>query len=147
MVPARFIQLESLPLTPNGKIDRRAIPPLSADSENSAVTPQTPRNDIERFLIELWSQVLRVQNVSLDANFFDLGGDSLSLVTVHSKLQKSLHKEVALTDLFEFTTIRQLAQRLAEQGKNGHLSEAQQLARAQRNAFARHRELQSKGER
>jgi amino acid adenylation domain-containing protein len=146
MVPARFIQLGSLPSTPNGKIDRRALPLTSMDSDNSAIIPQPPGNDVERFLVELWSQVLRVQHVSLDANFFDLGGDSLSLVTVHSKLQKSLDKKVALTDLFEFTTIRQLAHHLVEQGKNGHLSEAQVRARAQRNAFARHRELQPKGE-
>jgi acyl carrier protein len=135
-----------LPSTPNGKIDRRALPLTSMDSDNSAIIPQPPGNDVERFLVELWSQVLRVQHVSLDANFFDLGGDSLSLVTVHSKLQKSLDKKVALTDLFEFTTIRQLAHHLVEQGKNGHLSEAQVRARAQRNAFARHRELQPKGE-
>ncbi len=64
--------------------------------------------------MELWRGVLRVERVGLDDNFFDIGGDSLLLVAVHSNLQKMLNIEIPVTDLFEFTTVRTLGKHLRE---------------------------------
>jgi hypothetical protein len=78
--------------------------------------------------------------VGLDDNFFDLGGDSLLLVAVHSNLQKILQTEISLTDLFEFATIRKLAQHLGHlESQTASLSDVQERAQRQREAFTRFR--------
>jgi hypothetical protein len=78
--------------------------------------------------------------VGLDDNFFDLGGDSLLLVAVHSNLQKMLQTEIALTDLFEFATVRKLAQHLGNaKSVTVSLSDVQDRAKQQRESFLRFR--------
>jgi acyl carrier protein len=94
----------------------------------------------------VWKRVLRVERAGLDDNFFDLGGDSLLLLAVHSNLQKTLHIEIPITDLFEFTTVRTLAARLIkQQPAPPSFSDVQQQAQKQREAFARERERRSGG--
>lgn len=140
MVPAIFVSLVSLPLSANGKVDRAALPApeLAGSALESAESPAT---QLEKTLSELWARILRVDRIGLDDNFFDLGGDSLMIVAVHSNLQKTLNAEVPVTDLFEFTTIRTLARHLGA-GKPAapSLAEVQSQARKQREAFARQRE-------
>ena len=76
MVPSFFIQLAKLPLTPNGKIDRKALPgPVG--NLNPGIEYKAPRNDIERKLLEIWREVLKVERVGIHDNFFELGGHSL----------------------------------------------------------------------
>ena len=92
----------------------------------------------------MWKRVLRVERAGLDDNFFDLGGDSLLLLAVHSNLQKTLHIEIPITDLFEFTTVRTLAARLIkQQPAPPSFSDVRQQAQKQREAFARERERRS----
>jgi aryl carrier-like protein len=82
----------------------------------------------------------------MDDNFFDLGGDSLLLVAVHSNLQKILHTDISLTDLFEFATIRKLSQHLSQaQTSSASLSAEQERAQRQREAFTRFRGRSSGG--
>lgn len=76
----------------------------------------------------------------MDSNFFDLGGNSLMLVAVHSNLQKTLNAQIQITDLFEFTTVRSLARHLVGNNVTRSVSlEVQERAQKQREAFARHR--------
>jgi len=94
----------------------------------------------------LWKRVLRLERVGLDDNFFDLGGDSLLLLAVHSNLQKGLQVELPVTDLFEFTTVRTLAARLNKlQPTARSFSDVEQQAQQQREAFARQRQRHSGG--
>jgi hypothetical protein len=84
--------------------------------------------------------------VGLDQNFFDLGGDSLLLVAVHSNLQKILQKQIPLTDLFEFSTIRKLAQHLGGTDSASAIeSDVQEIGQRQREAFTRFRSRRSGG--
>ncbi len=137
MVPAQFVSLHSLPLSPNGKVDRAALPnPVLAGQNGAAAEPSF--NELEQSLVDLWRRVLRVERVGLDDNFFDLGGDSLLLVSVHSSLQKMRTAEIPVTDLFEFTTVRTLAKHLgrADGGGPSFSGMQQQAQKAARSVCA-----------
>jgi len=67
---------------------------------------------VENLILTVWSDVLGVPIIDSDENFFDLGGDSLLLMKVHSRLEKLLGIKIEIVDLFEFTTVRTLSDRL-----------------------------------
>jgi amino acid adenylation domain-containing protein len=143
MVPALFVAMDALPLSPNGKVDRAALPAPVSEAVASAELPKT---QLEQSIADLWKHILQASRVGLDDNFFDLGGDSLLLVAVHSNLQKMLHVEIPVTDLFEFTTVRALGRHLSEQKPVGlSLVEARDRAQKQRDAFTRSRERHAGG--
>lgn len=146
MVPAHFIALSSIPLSPNGKVDRAALSRMDV-AINNTQSSEIGQTHLERDLQSLWCRILRISQAGLDDNFFDLGGDSLLLVAVHSNLQKMLSLDISITDLFEFTTIRKLARHIAEKEKEApSLSAVQQQAYQQREAFARFRQQQTGNE-
>ncbi|MGH9454409.1 MAG: amino acid adenylation domain-containing protein, partial [Terriglobia bacterium] len=147
MVPALFVPMASMPLSPNGKVDRTAMPAPVFTPENDGSTA-LPTTRLEQTIADLWKRVVRVDRVGLDDNFFDLGGDSLLLVAVHSNLQKVLQIEIEVTDLFEFTTVRILARHLSRKAPvSPSFSEVQQQALKQRQAFQRERERRVGGAR
>jgi amino acid adenylation domain-containing protein len=145
MVPSLFVALESLPLSTNGKVDRSALPAPVFGAADGAST-EGPTNELDQTVLDLWRRVLRVERVGLDDNFFDIGGDSLLLVAVHSNLQKLLKIEIPVTDLFEYTTVRTLGKHLREEAPaQASFSGVQQQAQKQREAFARKRERHGGG--
>lgn len=144
MIPAAFVQLAALPLSPNGKVDRAALPRLPANAETAEVGT-TDATGIEKSVTELWKRVLRLETVGLDENFFDVGGDSLAIIALHSNLQKSLGIEISVTDLFEFTTIRTLARHLEAKDQGNRLTDVQQQAAKQREAFERQKRVRAGG--
>jgi amino acid adenylation domain-containing protein len=147
MVPVLFVPLSSLPLSEHGKIDRAALAKLDIHTNRDAAPLSPAGTELERTLAQLWQRILTIPSVGLDDNFFDLGGDSLSLVAVHSNLQKTLQTQISLTDLFEFTTIRKLAKHLSHlQSQSTAESDPQERARRQREAFIRFRNRNSGGE-
>jgi aspartate racemase len=143
IVPALFVAMDSLPLSSNGKVDRAALPvPLS----ETPTSTEPPKTTLEQNIADLWKRILHTKRMGLDDNFFDLGGDSLLLVAVHSNLQKMLHLEIPVTDLFEFTTVRTLARHLDERKPSGcSLGEPRERAQKQRDAFTRSRERRACG--
>jgi len=112
MVPAQFVFIDSLPLTANGKIDRNALPAALSESEISVSAAVEQTTELEAALIEIFADVLGVQQIPLTANFFDLGAHSLLIAEVHSRLQERLAREISLVDLFEFPTVASLARHL-----------------------------------
>jgi acyl carrier protein len=147
MVPAFFVALPSFPLSEHGKVDRAALAKLEVSLKQDSASVGPDSSHLERTLAELWQRILRVPQVGLDDNFFDLGGDSLLLVAVHSNLQKILRTEIPFTDLFEFATIRKLAQHLGHvQSPAPPLSDAENRAYRQREAFVRFRGRRPGGE-
>lgn len=136
MLPAFFVRLDSLPLTSNGKIDRAALPAPDAQGPTQPPAPQA--SSVEERILAIWKGVLQLDQISLDDNFFDLGGDSLLIVAAHSQLQKALQTQIEVTDLFEFTTVRALARHLGDSKPAVPLlSGAQLQAQKQREAFAK----------
>ncbi|MGB8509561.1 MAG: amino acid adenylation domain-containing protein, partial [Pyrinomonadaceae bacterium] len=108
MLPAAIVLLNNIPLTANGKIDYKALP-LPEEGEAAAkydyVAPMTP---VEEVLVQVWSQVLRVERVGIHDNFFELGGDSiLSIQIIARAAQRGLRLSPKL--LFQHQTVAQLA--------------------------------------
>jgi amino acid adenylation domain-containing protein/non-ribosomal peptide synthase protein (TIGR01720 family) len=112
LVPSVFVSLASLPLTPNGKIDHAALPKPSATRGLDAAYV-APEIGLEAEVAAAWKEVLGVEHVGIDDNFFDLGGHSLLLVKVHERLKSLATGELPVAALFEFPTVRSLAAHLA----------------------------------
>lgn len=140
MVPARFVWVDAFPLNPSGKIDRAALPDPGSSRPLSGATFRRPETTLEKSLAELWQQVLQIDAVGIDDPFFEVGGDSLSLVRVHALLETRGFTNLPVAELFEFATIRELAARL-EQKPVVDAAPADDRALRQRAAMARRRSL------
>ncbi|HKV36205.1 MAG TPA: non-ribosomal peptide synthase/polyketide synthase [Pyrinomonadaceae bacterium] len=115
MVPSYFVLLAEMPLTPNGKVDRKRLPaPEQARSETCYVAPRT---ETERTVAKIWAEVLRVEQVGVEDNFFESGGHSLLATQVVSRLRAALQTEVPLRWLFEQPTCAALAAHIDKVGK------------------------------
>jgi amino acid adenylation domain-containing protein len=121
MVPALVIGLEALPMTPSGKVDRGALPRPAGDAWLEGASFAAPKTEMERLIAAVWCELLQLDQVGLHDNFFDLGGHSLLLLQVHSRLQSLLGRPLAMVDLFRFPTVDALAAhlRLPEPGAAG----------------------------
>lgn len=108
MVPTAIVLLAALPLTPNGKIDRQALPApeAPADLAPTAALPQTPT---EAVLAAIWGELLGIETLGRQANFFDLGGHSLLATQVIARIRTAFAVELAVRTLFEAPTIAELA--------------------------------------
>ncbi|WP_233166665.1 non-ribosomal peptide synthetase, partial [Archangium sp. Cb G35] len=111
MVPSAFVVLSALPLTSNGKVDRKSLPPPEA-SALSQRTFLAPRTDTERALADIWAQLLRVEKVGLEDDFFALGGHSLLATQAVSRVRSALGVELPLRVLFEASTLSALSARV-----------------------------------
>lgn len=140
MLPSAYVPLTALPLNPNGKVDRSALRAPVPESNQSAV--EARGSHLEEVIAGVWKKILCTERVGLDDNFFDLGGDSLLLVSVHSSLQKLLNTGIKITDLFAYTTIRSLAKNLGS--ATASFDGAYERAQKQRSAFARQRNAMQK---
>jgi amino acid adenylation domain-containing protein len=109
MIPAVFIELQSMPLLPSGKIDRSALPSPSPGSLAKRRTIVNGRSEIEKRLTSIWEEVLGRGDVSINDNFFDLGGHSLGGLRVLARVRRDFHVDVPIRSLFEGPTIADLA--------------------------------------
>ncbi|WNG27711.1 amino acid adenylation domain-containing protein [Cystobacter fuscus] len=109
MVPEAVVWLTELPLNTSGKVDVARLPrPIRTDLVGrSGFT--APGSELERRIAAVWSEVLGTQDVGAHDNFFDLGGNSLSLARLHSRLVAELGRDIAIVDLFEHPTVAALA--------------------------------------
>nr|QEO73559.1 condensation domain-containing protein [uncultured bacterium] len=112
MVPAGFVAITQLPLTPNGKVDRRALPEPDAvvDTGTPYVPPRTP---VEAQLAEAWAELLGVDRVGVEDDFFDLGGDSILSIRAISRARDVLGVELSPRQLFDTPTVAALAGMIA----------------------------------
>jgi amino acid adenylation domain-containing protein len=109
MIPSNFVFLKSLPLNANGKIDRARLPaPDEARPELQRLFV-APRTVVEKELANIWAELLKLSEVGIHDNFFDLGGQSLLATQVVSRIRKTFNCELVLRSLFESPTIAQLA--------------------------------------
>jgi len=121
MVPGVFVVLEQMPLTVNGKLDKRALPEPGHERPRLKQQFVPPRNEAEKTITEIWCEVLKLDSVGIEDNFFEIGGHSLLLIEVSGKLKQRLGLEVPVVELFGNPTISALAQFLSHT-QNGHLA-------------------------
>ncbi|AQA21191.1 D-alanine--poly(phosphoribitol) ligase, subunit 1 [Rhodococcus sp. MTM3W5.2] len=106
MVPSAFVELDSIPLTPNGKLDRRALPEPVFES---AAEYRAPRNPVEEVIAGVFADVLGVDRVSADQDFFDIGGNSLVATRVVARVNAALGISMGVRELFDAPTVESLA--------------------------------------
>ena len=112
MVPAAFVLLPELPLTRHGKLDRHALPVPRFSGDAPGREP--PRTRIERGLAQAMAEVLNLEPIGIDDNFFDLGGHSLSAVRLTSRIRDLLNVDLSLRQIFATPTVRGLSHAAAE---------------------------------
>src|SRR6185437_12211853 len=106
MVPQLWIELESIPLTPNGKTDRKALPDPELTDRTTEYT--APRNATEQALTDIWGELLGIEKVSIYDNFFDLGGHSILMIQVVSRMRR-LGYFIQPKDIFNHQVIAALS--------------------------------------
>jgi len=112
MVPTAFVMLEKFTLTPNGKVDRRALPLPEQTRPELEPTYVAPRTPVEKTLAEMWAEVLGVERVGVNDNFFDMGGHSLLAVRLFIRIRKWTGLDLPLATLLRTPTVRALAELL-----------------------------------
>src|SRR5690606_34842305 len=115
MVPVRYIGLDRFPTTSNGKIDRKNLPIPELKKSEVGFTP--PSNQTEKEIAEIWSEFLSIKELSIHSNFFESGGHSLTAVRVMVAIEKKFGKKLAISTLFEHSTIEKLAKLITGEKK------------------------------
>lgn len=115
MVPAGMTLLEALPKTPNGKTDRKQLPDPIQETEKT--NPAAPANDTESKVLDLFREVLAIEQISVTDDFFDLGGHSLLAVSLMTKIEDFFGKRLPLASLFQYGSAREIARLLADEAK------------------------------
>jgi hypothetical protein len=137
MIPAAFVFLERLPMTPNGKLDQKALPAPTTHRPETQNAYVAPESETEQLVANIWKELLGLQQVGRDDNFFDLGGHSLLMVRAHQRLCSSLKKQIPIVDLFRYPTVSSLAQSLrVPESNTSRIEQLRNRAARQRNAVA-----------
>src|SRR5437016_1309139 len=110
MLPTYFIRLDRLPLTSNGKVDRLALPALAHENIQPAHEVVGPRTETEKALAAMWRELLVVESIGINDDFFDLGGQSLVAIKALSRIRDTFGVDLPLRNLFERPTIAGLAE-------------------------------------
>lgn len=118
MIPSAFIVMDEFPLTLNNKVDKKALPNPAVYKLISAADEQETANGMEKMIAEIWKEVLGLPHVGTGDNFFDLGGYSLLLAQVRSKISERINRDISIIDLFKYPTVRSLAGYLSGGGED-----------------------------
>jgi len=113
MVPSHFLIVGRLPLTPNGKVDYQALPPADQFLTGQKDSFIAPRNDLEVNLCKIFSQVLGIQRVGVDDNFFRLGGHSLLAAQAAARIKEAFGLGLELRTFLDSPTVEALAKHIA----------------------------------
>jgi acyl-CoA synthetase (AMP-forming)/AMP-acid ligase II/acyl carrier protein len=114
MIPSRIIPLETLPLTANGKIDRQALPDPMIQSHEHVRNLRAARTPTEQTLVQLWGEILKLNNMSVEESFFELGGDSLLATKLLARIRTTFNIELPLRVIFENLTIAAMAEAIEQ---------------------------------
>jgi iturin family lipopeptide synthetase A len=108
MIPSQYVRLEGFPLTSNGKLDHKALPDFEFTTGGDYVSPS---NEIEEILVEIWSNVLKIdkKTLSVNRNFFEIGGNSLNTVVLKNNILKTLNIQIPIIELFNKPSIQEQA--------------------------------------
>jgi hypothetical protein len=138
MIPTAFVSLPKFPVTTNGKVDLRALPEPAEETDRTREAYSPPANQNERIIAKIWQDVLGCQKLGVHDNFFDLGGHSLLMVQVYTRLREAFDKEISMVDLFRNPTIALLSRYFDGAAKPADASEGTNDRAARRIAAVAH---------
>jgi len=118
MVPDFYNCIDELPITPNGKIDRKKLSNLHFHRPELAQQYLAPVTNTEKQLESLWCEILGLERIGIDDNFFDLGGNSLRGISLVQKLKSKLNLNLKIVQLFEYPSIRKQAEFFKNEGND-----------------------------
>jgi acyl carrier protein len=146
MIPSAFVMLDALPLTSNGKVDKRALTAPDSLRPELAESYMAPRTEVERVITSVWQEVLKIESVGINDNFFDLGGNSLLAIQAHDKLKGNLERHFPMVELFKYPTVNSLAKFLGHES-DGKSSFQKVYDRAEKQRAVSNRQRQLAGRR
>lgn len=116
MIPSHVVQIERIPLTSNGKVDRKALPEPEV---KSSAEYAAPRSDMEREISQIWRQVLGLESVGINDNFFDVGGNSLKIMKLSAELKRRLGIEAPTAKLFQYPSVASFTRYIENENSAG----------------------------
>lgn len=123
MIPTRFVQLDKMPLTPSNKIDRKALQELKELDIHLEATYVEPQNDVEETIAGIWQEVLHLDKIGINDNFFEVGGNSLNLIEVEGQIKQLFKdKDIPFGSIFTYPTIGSFAQYIGQQNMDEDFS-------------------------
>ena len=117
MIPSAFVFLQEFPRLPNGKLNRAALPAPERSVEADNLRFAAPATTLQQTIAEVFRNVLDIEQVSVDSNFFDLGAHSLQIVRAHDELNRRIDSKIPLIGFFQYPTIRMLAGFIEQQSQ------------------------------
>jgi acyl-coenzyme A synthetase/AMP-(fatty) acid ligase len=129
MIPGYFVKVEKIPLTPNGKVDRKRLPPPEIKPGENYAEPGT---HYEKIITQIWMEVLGLEKVGVNDNFFDLGGNSLLSIRIVGRFKEVFKRDIPIVTMYRYLTIRSFARFLeqddsiesfAQRDRSGEISE------------------------
>ena len=139
MVPTFYVWVPSFPRTRQGAVDVTALPQPESARREPVGPRESPQNDVEETIMGIWRELLGTENIGAADTFFDLGGHSLLMVSMHHKLEQAFDRNFAIVDLFQFPSVRSLAKFITGQGNRDELARDQRRGRSRREALAKRR--------
>ncbi|NKI21549.1 amino acid adenylation domain-containing protein [Paenibacillus dendritiformis] len=115
MVPAHFVRLDKMPLSANGKIDNKQFPAPNSIRSLSDERRSEPETELERRLVTIWKTTLSIEEIGIDDNFFDLGGNSMDILRINNRIKEELSLDFTVATLFRYPTIRSFLRQLQSQ--------------------------------
>ncbi len=145
MVPAAFVILEQFPMTANDKIDRKALPAPEGERPELAKAYVAPEGQLQRRLAEIWQDILGLDRVGIHDNFFDLGGSSLLMMEVQSRLRDELDRDIPVVKLFAHATLHSLSEFLGGAPEPAKMDVSSERSQADKRKEALLRRRQRRG--
>jgi amino acid adenylation domain-containing protein len=136
MVPSAFVCMDAMPLTRNGKIDLEALPAPTNSSLGVSANIIAPSNSTERVLTAIWTEILRLERVGIEDNFFDLGGNSLLGLRVIDRIRSQFDLDISVVRLYQYSTIRSMSRYLEGESTSAAISIADNKPPVKNNAVA-----------
>jgi len=130
MVPSYFMQIDQMPLISSGKINRKALPEINIEGIITSEY-EAPRDDIEQRLVELWCEILEIEKIGINDNFFDFGGHSLNATILVGRIHKELNVNVPVKELFKAKNIKELGKYIRLMDKTAY----EEIERVEEKAF------------
>ena len=130
MLPAAFVVLDQIPLTPNGKIDRKAL--LKPEYASLDQQPVAPSNVIEEILLGIWSEVLNIDDISINDDFFALGGHSLTGMKIVTRINSTFRISMSIRTLFDKPEFQQMAEEVLKSISADELEGAHSILKCKR---------------